>query len=84
MGCGSEVAGKTPSQERIYVTGEKEHGQQGMVQARGIPVNRNLLRDLRTVTPDTPARTIWFSKGGGAQRQQAGRRSVKVRSEKLA
>jgi L-2-hydroxycarboxylate dehydrogenase (NAD+) len=40
---------KAPGQERIYVAGEKEHEQQEQVRERGIPVNRNLRRDLQTV-----------------------------------
>ena len=40
---------KAPGQERIYVAGEKEHEMQELVRERGIPVNRNLRRDLRDV-----------------------------------
>jgi L-2-hydroxycarboxylate dehydrogenase (NAD+) len=40
---------KAPGQERIYVAGEKEHEKQKLVLERGIPVNRNLRRDLQTV-----------------------------------
>jgi LDH2 family malate/lactate/ureidoglycolate dehydrogenase len=40
---------KAPGQERIYVAGEKEHERQKLVRERGIPVNRNLRRDLQTV-----------------------------------
>jgi L-2-hydroxycarboxylate dehydrogenase (NAD+) len=36
-------------QDRIYVAGEKEHEREAMVRERGIPVNRNLRRDLQTV-----------------------------------
>jgi LDH2 family malate/lactate/ureidoglycolate dehydrogenase len=42
-------ARKVPGQERIYVAGEKEHERQELVRERGIPVNRNLRRDLQTV-----------------------------------
>jgi LDH2 family malate/lactate/ureidoglycolate dehydrogenase len=42
-------AHKAPDQERIYVAGEKEHERQKLVRERGIPVNRNLRRDLQTV-----------------------------------
>jgi L-2-hydroxycarboxylate dehydrogenase (NAD+) len=42
-------ARKAPGQERIYVAGEKEHRKQELVRERGIPVNRNLRRDLQTV-----------------------------------
>ena len=42
-------ARKAPGQERIYVAGEKEHIQQESVRERGIPVNRNLRRDLQSV-----------------------------------
>jgi L-2-hydroxycarboxylate dehydrogenase (NAD+) len=38
-----------PGQERIYVAGEEEHEKQELVRERGIPVNRNLRRDLLTV-----------------------------------
>ena len=38
-----------PGQERIYVAGEKEHERRKLVRERGIPVNRNLRRDLQTV-----------------------------------
>jgi L-2-hydroxycarboxylate dehydrogenase (NAD+) len=40
---------KAPGQDRIYVAGEKEHEKEAMVRERGIPVNRNLRRDLQTV-----------------------------------
>ena len=40
---------KAPSQERVYVAGEKEHELQEMVRQRGVPVNQNLRRDLQTV-----------------------------------
>ena len=42
-------ARKTPGQQHIYVAGEKEHERQELVRERGIPVNRNLRRDLQTV-----------------------------------
>jgi L-2-hydroxycarboxylate dehydrogenase (NAD+) len=42
-------ARRAPGQERIYVAGEKEHESEAMVRERGIPVNRNLRRDLQTV-----------------------------------
>ena len=42
-------ARKAPGQERIYVAGEKEHERQKLVREQGIPVNRNLRRDLQTV-----------------------------------
>ena len=44
-----QSARKAPGQERIYVAGEKEHERQELVRERGIPVNRNLRRDLQTV-----------------------------------
>jgi LDH2 family malate/lactate/ureidoglycolate dehydrogenase len=44
-----QCAQKAPGQERIYVAGEKEHEREAMVRERGIPVNRNLRRDLQTV-----------------------------------
>jgi L-2-hydroxycarboxylate dehydrogenase (NAD+) len=40
---------KAPGQERIYVAGEKEHEREELVWRRGVPVNRNLRRDLQTV-----------------------------------
>jgi LDH2 family malate/lactate/ureidoglycolate dehydrogenase len=44
-----QSACKAPDQDRIYVAGEKEHEREAMVRERGIPVNRNLRRDLQTV-----------------------------------
>jgi LDH2 family malate/lactate/ureidoglycolate dehydrogenase len=44
-----QAAGKAPGQERIYVAGEKEHEQEVLVCQRGIPVNRNLRRDLQSM-----------------------------------
>jgi LDH2 family malate/lactate/ureidoglycolate dehydrogenase len=44
-----QSARKAPGQDRIYVAGEKEHERETMVRERGIPVNRNLRRDLQTV-----------------------------------
>jgi len=44
-----QSAQKAPGQKRIYVAGEKEHERQAMVRECGIPVNRNLRRDLQTV-----------------------------------
>jgi L-2-hydroxycarboxylate dehydrogenase (NAD+) len=44
-----QSARKAPGQDRIYVAGEKEHERQELVRERGIPVNRNLRRDLQTV-----------------------------------
>jgi L-2-hydroxycarboxylate dehydrogenase (NAD+) len=38
-----------PGQERIYVAGEKEHERQQRVREWGVPLNRNLRRDLQTV-----------------------------------
>lgn len=38
-----------PGQDRIYVAGEKEHEMEAVVRERGIPVNRNLRRELRTM-----------------------------------
>jgi len=42
-------ARRAPGQDRIYVAGEKEHERQQMVGDRGVPLNRNLRRDLQTV-----------------------------------
>jgi len=44
-----QSARRAPNEDRIYVAGEKEHEMQEMVRQRGIPVNRNLRRDLQTV-----------------------------------
>jgi LDH2 family malate/lactate/ureidoglycolate dehydrogenase len=49
---GLQSARKAPGQERIYVAGEKEHEREAMVRKRGIPVNRNLRRDLKTVADE--------------------------------
>jgi LDH2 family malate/lactate/ureidoglycolate dehydrogenase len=46
---GLQNAHKAPGQDRIYVAGEKEHEKQQLIRERGIPVNRNLRRDLQTV-----------------------------------
>jgi L-2-hydroxycarboxylate dehydrogenase (NAD+) len=45
-------ARKAPGQDHIYVAGEKEEERQELVRERGIPVNRNLRRDLQTVRDD--------------------------------
>jgi LDH2 family malate/lactate/ureidoglycolate dehydrogenase len=45
-------AHRAPGQERVYVAGEKEHERQELVRQRGIPVNRNLRRDLQAVRDD--------------------------------
>jgi L-2-hydroxycarboxylate dehydrogenase (NAD+) len=42
-------ARKASGQDRIYVAGEKEHEKQQLVRELGIPVNRNLRRDLQTL-----------------------------------
>jgi L-2-hydroxycarboxylate dehydrogenase (NAD+) len=42
-------AHKASGQERIYVAGEREHERQRLVREHGIPVNRNLRRDLQTL-----------------------------------
>lgn len=42
-------ARRAPGQERIYVAGEKEHERQRIVCERGVPLNRNLRRDLQAV-----------------------------------
>ena len=46
---GLQGAQKVPGQDRIYVAGEKEHERQELMRERGIPVNRNLRRDLQSV-----------------------------------
>jgi LDH2 family malate/lactate/ureidoglycolate dehydrogenase len=45
-------ARKAPGQERIYVAGEKEHKREAIVRERGIPLNRNLRRDLLSVADE--------------------------------
>lgn len=42
-----QAARKAPGESRIYVAGEKEHEREAEIRARGIPVNDNLLADLR-------------------------------------
>jgi L-2-hydroxycarboxylate dehydrogenase (NAD+) len=42
-----QASRKAPGNDRIYVAGEKEHERQTLVQARGIPVNDNLRRELQ-------------------------------------
>lgn len=40
---------KAPDQEHIYVAGEKEYGMEKQRQEQGLPVNRNLRRELQTM-----------------------------------
>jgi L-2-hydroxycarboxylate dehydrogenase (NAD+) len=40
---------KEPGQDRIYVAGEKEYEMARIVRERGIPINRNLRRDLQAM-----------------------------------
>jgi LDH2 family malate/lactate/ureidoglycolate dehydrogenase len=42
-------ARKAAGQERIYVAGEKEYEKEKIVRERGVPVNRNLRRELQTM-----------------------------------
>jgi L-2-hydroxycarboxylate dehydrogenase (NAD+) len=42
-----QASRKAPGQERIYVAGEKEYEREQLVRAQGIPVNRNLRRELQ-------------------------------------
>ncbi len=42
-------ARKEEGQERIYVAGEKEYEMEKVVRERGVPVNRNLRRELQTM-----------------------------------
>ncbi len=44
-----QASRKAPGQDRIYVAGEKEHEMERQVRAVGIPVNRNLRRELQTM-----------------------------------
>ncbi len=43
---------KAPGQERIYVAGEKEYEMEKRRREQGIPVNRNLRRELQTMRDD--------------------------------
>jgi LDH2 family malate/lactate/ureidoglycolate dehydrogenase len=42
-------ARKAPGEQHIYVAGEKEHERQELIRERGIPLNRNLRRDLQSL-----------------------------------
>ncbi len=42
-----QASRKAPGQERIYVAGEKEYEMEETVRERGVPVNRNLRRELQ-------------------------------------
>ena len=44
-----QASPKAPGQERIYVAGEKEFEMEALVRERGVPVNRNLRRELQTM-----------------------------------
>jgi LDH2 family malate/lactate/ureidoglycolate dehydrogenase len=44
-----QASRKAPGQDRIYVAGEKEWEMEATVRERGIPVNRNLRRELQTM-----------------------------------
>ena len=44
-----QASRKAPGQERIYVAGEKEYEMEGLRRGQGIPVNRNLRRELQTM-----------------------------------
>jgi LDH2 family malate/lactate/ureidoglycolate dehydrogenase len=44
-----QASRKEPGQERIYVAGEKEHEAEMLVRERGVPVNRNLRRELQVM-----------------------------------
>jgi LDH2 family malate/lactate/ureidoglycolate dehydrogenase len=41
-----QASRKADGQDRIYVAGEKEHEREQIVRDRGVPVNRNLRREL--------------------------------------
>jgi L-2-hydroxycarboxylate dehydrogenase (NAD+) len=47
-----QAARKAPGQERVYVAGEKEYHNERRIRAQGVPVNRNLRKDLRSVRED--------------------------------
>jgi LDH2 family malate/lactate/ureidoglycolate dehydrogenase len=40
-------ARRVPGQERIYVAGEKEYEKEAVIRKQGVPVNRNLRRELQ-------------------------------------
>jgi len=40
---------RAPGQERIYVAGEKEHEMEQRIRQQGVPVNRNLRRELQVM-----------------------------------
>jgi L-2-hydroxycarboxylate dehydrogenase (NAD+) len=42
-----QASRRAPGQERIYVAGEKEYEMEKVVRERGVPVNRNLRRELQ-------------------------------------
>ncbi len=42
-----QASRKAPGQERIYVAGEKEYEREKLIRKQGIPVNRNLRRELQ-------------------------------------
>mgnify|MGYP000307965880 CR=1 FL=1 len=42
-----QASRKAPGQERIYVAGEKEYEKEKIIRQQGIPVNRNLRRELQ-------------------------------------
>jgi LDH2 family malate/lactate/ureidoglycolate dehydrogenase len=44
-----QSARKAAGEDRIFVAGEKEHDQEQLVRQQGIPVNRNLRRELQTM-----------------------------------
>lgn len=55
-------ARKVPSQDRIYVAGEKEHESETRVRREGISVNQNLRRELQTMRDELsiPGYGEWF------------------------
>ena len=61
-----QEARRVPGEARIYVAGEKKHEREAMVHQRGIPLNRNLRRDLQTVGDELGIagyETYWGSLG---------------------
>jgi LDH2 family malate/lactate/ureidoglycolate dehydrogenase len=44
-----QEAAKAPGQERVYVAGEKEHENQERIREEGVPINPNLMEELRTM-----------------------------------
>ena len=42
-----QASRQAPGQDRIYVAGEKEHEKEAIIRRQGVPVNKNLRRELQ-------------------------------------